>query len=614
MRRFKVPPLLVLCAAIAFTVAAALLANGAAMRAGLERLGDAARHRLDMITAQLDGEQARFGYLPSLLEMSPSVFELLKTPDNAPLRDEVNRYLQGINATAGADTLYVLDGNGRGVAASDWNEFSTPIGVDLSFRPYVQDALTLGHGRFYGVGVTSKRAGFYLAYALLQDGKQRGVATVKVDLEDMERGWRKFPGDVLVVDERGVIILSSREEWKFRPLQPLAPQVLAEIARTRPYGDADLKPMAWKVGERPAGDASLVSVDGHGYLVTARPANAKQWQLLVVDDTTPVKTDARHSWEVAALSMMLVWMLGAMLWQRQRAVRQKLASRAALQQAHDSLETKVELRTAELLGANAKLADEVEARKAIETDLRETQSELVHAGKMAALGQMSAGMVHELNQPLGALRTLSDNACVLLDKERIDDARGNLQRIAHLVDRLGRLTYQLKAFAHKTEAPRVPVAIQTVVNNANFLVSHRLRANGVELDVQIEPPELAVLAEEARLEQVLANLMGNASDAMASSPVRRLRVEGSAADGQCRIAVSDTGPGIREDVLPRLFEPFTTTKPAGEGLGLGLMISAHIVREFGGTLKAFNLDTGGACFVIEMPLATTPPSPRRNSN
>ena len=119
LRRFKVPPLLVLCAAIAFTVAAALLANGAAMRAGLERLGDAARHRLDMITAQLDGEQARFGYLPSLLEMSPNVFELLKTPDNAPLRDEVNRYLQGINATAGADTLYVLDGNGRGVAASD---------------------------------------------------------------------------------------------------------------------------------------------------------------------------------------------------------------------------------------------------------------------------------------------------------------------------------------------------------------------------------------------------------------------------------------------------------------------------------------------------------------
>lgn len=614
MRRLKVkPPLLALGAALAFTVAAALLVNGAAMRSGLERLGEAARHRLDMITTQLDGEQARFGYLPSLLEMTPTVFELLKTPDDAPLRDEVNRYLQGINATAGSATLYVLDSNGRGVAASDWNEVSTPIGVDLSFRPYVQDALSLGHGRFYGVGVTSKRAGYYLAFALLQDGQQRGVATVKVDLEGMERGWRKFPGDVVVVDERGVIILSSREQWRFRPLQPLAPQVLAAIASTRPYGDANLKPMAWKINEKPAADTSLVNVEGRSYLVTARPVNMNQWQLLVLDDTMPVKTDARHSWEVAALGMLLIWMIGALLWQRQRAVRQKLASRAALQRAHDSLETKVELRTAELLGANARLANEVEARKAIETDLRETQSELVHAGKMAALGQMSAGMVHELNQPLGAMRTLSDNACVLLDQQRIDDARGNMQRIAHLVDRLGRLTYQLKAFAHKTEVPRVPVAILTVVNNAKFLVSHRLRANGVELDVQIESPALAVLAEEARLEQVLANLMGNASDAMATSPVRRLQVEASAVGDQCRIAVSDTGPGIREDVLPRLFEPFTTTKPAGEGLGLGLMISAHIVREFGGSLKAENMETGGACFVIEMPLAPSP-STRRDSN
>jgi two-component system C4-dicarboxylate transport sensor histidine kinase DctB len=296
-------------------------------------------------------------------------------------------------------------------------------------------------------------------------------------------------------------------------------------------------------------------------------------------------------------------LLALVLWQRQRAVRQKLAGRTALQVAHDSLESKVVARTAELRSTVVLLGEEVEVRKAVEADLRATQSELVHAGKMAALGQMSAGVVHELNQPLGALRTLSDNACVLLEQNRLNDVRGNLQRIAHLVDRLGRLTYQLKAFAHKASAQCVPVDLQQVIANAQFLVSQRLRDNSVELVVQVQPLDLAAVAEGARLEQVLVNLMGNAIDAMLASPLRCLRVEasvvGTALD-HCLIRVSDTGPGVRADILPRLFEPFITSKPAGAGLGLGLMISAHIVREFGGSLRVCQMDGAGACFEIEL--------------
>jgi two-component system C4-dicarboxylate transport sensor histidine kinase DctB len=254
----------------------------------------------------------------------------------------------------------------------------------------------------------------------------------------------------------------------------------------------------------------------------------------------------------------------------------------------------------------ARLGEEVAIRKTIEADLLATQGELIHAGKMAALGQMSAGMVHELNQPLGALRTLSDNACVLLDQDRLTEVRSNMQRIAHLVDRLGRLTYQLKAFAYKTRQTRVPVVLQQVIANAQFLVSERLRENGVELIVRVHPAELTAWAEEARLEQVLVNLLGNAVDVMAGSPLRRLCVEASvletAAD-RCAIKVSDTGPGILADILPRLFEPFVTSKPAGTGLGLGLMISAHIVLELGGSLRAENIDGAGACFTIELPLA-----------
>lgn len=572
-------------ASLAIIGAAALVAHEAAMRSGIDRLRAVAGHRLDMVGVGLESDLARFEYLPSLLEMTPSVFALLDSPANAALRGEVNHYLQGINATAGASNLYVLDSSGVALAASDWNESGTPVGADLSFRPYVKQALAQGRGRFYGVGITSKRAGYYLSYALRQQGRQRGVAAVKVDLEEAERAWKNLPGNVLLADERGVVILSSRKDWKFRPLAPLAPAVLADIASTRPYGEAKLQPLDWRESGGEAGDAAMVQLGGTRYLTSARPLGRTSWRLIALDDMAPVRADARNLAITAALGTSVLLLLLTVLWQRQRAVRYKLANRAALQAAHDSLEAKVVERTAEL---------------------RAAQDELVHAGKMAALGQMSAGMVHELNQPLGALRTLSDNACVLLDQDRLRDVRGNLRRIAHLVDRLGRLTHQLKAFAHKASPSREPVNLRQVVSNAQFLVSQRLRDNGVEMVVEV-PAGMAVMAEEARLEQVLVNLLGNAIDAMSASPTRRVRVVADVsgpAEGSCLIQVCDTGPGIRADILPRLFEPFITTKPAGAGLGLGLMISAHILREWGGTLRAHNMQAGGACFAIELAVAT----------
>jgi two-component system, NtrC family, C4-dicarboxylate transport sensor histidine kinase DctB len=593
-------------ASLVIIAATAAAAHDAAMRSGLERLRNAAGHRLDMVSAGLESDLARFEYLPSLLEMTPSVFALLDAPAHPALRDEVNRYLQGINAMAGASNLYVLDLSGVGLAASDWKESGTPVGADLSFRPYVKEALANGRGRFYGVGVTSKRAGYYLSYALQRGGRQRGVAAVKVDLEDAERAWKRLSGNVLLVDERGVVILSSRDDWKFRPLAPLAAGVLEDIASTRPYGEAKLTPLHWRESGDRVGDAALVSLDGAGYLSLARPLRRAGWSLIALDEVGHVRADARNFAFTAALASSVLLLLAALWWQRQRAVRQKLASRAALQTAYDSLETKVLERTTELSSANALLGAEVEARKAIEADLRATQGALVHAGKMAALGQMSAGMVHELNQPLGALRTLSDNACVLLEQHRLGDVRGNLERVSHLVDRLGRLTHQLKAFAYKASPSPEPVDLRQVISNAQFLVSQRLRDNGVEMFVEL-PAGLCAMAEEARLEQVLLNLLGNAIDAMAGSAPRSLRIAVAHSDtvaGRCIIRVCDTGPGIQPKILPRLFEPFVTSKPAGAGLGLGLMISAHIVREWGGSLTAHNLQGGGACFAIELSVAT----------
>ncbi len=568
-------------AALCLVLAAAYGGYQVVLQTGLSRLRDAAEHRLDMLATGLDANLSRFDYLPALLEMTPVVPALLEAPADVQLRDTVSRYLNGVNASVGAEMLYVLDPHGTSLAASDWQEPGTTIGQDLSFRPYVVDAIKAGRGRFYGVGITSRKPGYYLSYALRRGERLRGVAAVKVNIEDAERAWRKLPGDVLLVDERGVVILSTRDDLKYRPLAPLQATQRADVQRSRPYGDAGLHPLDWTAQAALAADAQLVALEGRAHLASSRMLQQTPWRLIALDELAPVHTMARYAAVTASLAMAVAVLGVVTLWQRQRAVRLKLASRAALQAAHDSLESTVVARTAQL---------------------RAAQTDLVHAGKLAALGQMSAGMVHELNQPLTAMRTLSHSAGILLDKQRPDDVRDNLQRITGMVDRLARLTSQLKTFAHKSDAPRVAVSLARSIADAQAVVGTELKIHDVDFIADVQPPGLSVMADEAALASVLINLMRNAIDAVQGTPQRMLCVRARASGDRVILTITDTGPGIRADILPRLFEPFVSSKPVGAGLGLGLVISAQLVRGLGGTLEAANCEAGGAQFTIDLPM------------
>lgn len=571
-------------AAAALVAAAAYAGHRLTLQAGLARLQEAAVHRLDMLTTGLDADLLRFDYLPALLEMTPAVPALLDTPSDRTLRDTVNRYLNGVNATAGAEMLYVLDAGGVSLAASDWDQPGTTIGQDLSFRPYVVQAMQRGRGSFYGVGITSRRPGYYLSYALRRGERTRGLVTVKVDIERAEQAWRKVPGDALLVDERGVVILSTRENLKYRPLEPLSAAQRAEVERSRPYGSGALQPLPWAVTSALSASTQLVALDGVAYLASSRALQHAPWRLITLDDPEPERVVARYA-AVTAGSAMAVLLLAGLAWgERRRAVRQKLANQAALQAAHDNLESTVVARTEQL---------------------RAAQSELIHSGKLAALGQMSAGMVHELNQPLTALRTLSDSAAILLDQDRHDDVRANLRRITGTVDRLGRLTSRLKTFAHKSDAPLAPVLLARSVADAQALLGAELKDRKVGLEVDIEPASLSVLAEESAIGSVIINLMRNAIDAMQDQPRPVLEIRARAQGERTAITVSDNGSGIRADILTKLFEPFVTSKPAGAGLGLGLVISAQLVRAVGGTLEASNRAEGGARFTIHLPTAPT---------
>ncbi|WP_347337150.1 sensor histidine kinase [Bradyrhizobium lablabi] len=556
-----------------------------AFHRGLDHLHVAAQQRLAVEAARLDGHLSRFEYLPSLLETSPSVFRLLGDPSDGALQQSVSLYLKSINLLAGADNLYVLSVSGEALAAADFEDPGTPVGRNLSYRPYVSKALASGRGAFFGVGITSARAGYYLSYALKDGGVTKGIAVVKVNLDSFERAWRDTEGDVVLVDERQVAILASRDEWRYRPMAPLSREMRDDIARFKPYGNHELRPLGWTVVAQSSGGAARVSTEsGTAYRISELPINRGLWKLVLLDDEAPVRQTALIIGAMSGLASLAALLALGLVLQRRRAIKQRLANQAALQAANDMLETRVQERTAEL---------------------RATQDELVHAGKLAALGQMSAGIVHELNQPLAALQTASDNAILLVDRGSIGDARGNLIRIGELVRRLGRLTSQLRVFAYKSNSPLDAVSVEQAVAESLKILAARVKDGAVDVSTEIDA-NLCVVADQTRLEQLLGNIVGNALDAVEGAGkksilIRAARDEGHG--GRCLITISNSGPPIAPDVLQRIFEPFVTTKPAGKGLGLGLMLSNHIARSFGGELRARNLAPVGAEFVVVLPLA-----------
>jgi C4-dicarboxylate-specific signal transduction histidine kinase len=261
-------------------------------------------------------------------------------------------------------------------------------------------------------------------------------------------------------------------------------------------------------------------------------------------------------------------------------------------------------RTADLVATNKQLNREIAERERAELVLRKAQEQLIHAGKMAALGQMSAGITHELNQPLAALRTLSDNARVLLAANRTGEVQSNLTLISQLTERMAKITGQLKAFARKSPLQLSRVSVRHSLGNALALLEQRLRTGRIVITQDLPENDVEVLGDPNRLEQVLVNLIVNALDAMHSADARHLHIAVSERAGRVSIAVRDSGTGIAADVLPQLFEPFVTTKEPGAGLGLGLAISSGIIGEFGGSLVAANRPEGGAEFTIDLASAT----------
>ncbi|WP_370676006.1 ATP-binding protein [Pleomorphomonas sp. PLEO] len=585
---------LVLPAILALALALSFVGFKVSEGTSIDHLVERGRQRLDLYETSLEREIDKYAFFPATLGLERDVVDLLVN-GGEELTQRINRYLAELNKRAGSLSIYVLDSRGHVIATSNWDQPDSFIGEDLSYRPYFHDAMVKRTGRFFGIGTTRGEPGYYLSSPIFVDDHSVGVAVVKVSLEQLEQSWSTVEAPVLVTDENGVVILASVPSWKFTTLVPLTQERRGELAQSLHYNARPLPPLGLRSQGavefdkaeivqlvRPDIEASQTFPVSGLFLSQSEPLRGTDWRLTVLSPFGDLRTMAWLNAALAAAAGVILCIAVIALYLRRVRLWERLRAREALQRAHDELERKVEERT---------------------RTLKEAQDELVHAGKLAVIGQMSAGLAHELNQPLAALHTLSDNTVKFMQRGLLEEAESNLTLISELVTHMGTLTSQLKSFARKsTGAPR-PVEVRPSLENALFFLDRRLSQRSIRPEIDIDSGDLAVLADPNRLEQILVNVLANAIDAVDGVEAPRLSLSARRDGDRVRIEVRDNGPGFSESVRTRLFEPFFTTKDSGGGLGLGLAISAGIARDFGGSLSAVNLDHGGALFVLDLPYA-----------
>ncbi|AMT90509.1 MULTISPECIES: ATP-binding protein [Pseudomonas] len=563
---------------IAGTVIAATLAMRHAERQALEEDAARANQQLGLYANSLHTLIDRYRALPAVLALDPQLRSALAGPVDAAQQAALNVKLEKINGAAQSSTLELLDRTGLAVAASNWRLPSSYVGHNYGFRPYFSQTRTQGTGRFYAVGVTSGIPGYFLSSAVLGDNDEfLGAMVVKLEFPELEREWSQGSDTLLVSDARGIIFIANQPGWRYRALRPLSADDLAEIKTTRQYDKQSLIPLTHLPLRRFDDNSDLRRVEGPqgtaDYLWESLPLTTEGWTLHLLRRPQVAFEDLRN----AALAAAGVWLalvfLLLFLNQRWRLAKVRQRNR-------EELERLVEERT---------------------RDLRTAQEGLVQSAKLAALGQMSAALAHEINQPLTAQRMQLATLRLLLEHGRVDDAYKALKPVDDMLTRMAALTGHLKTFARKSPSGlRERLDLATVVDQSLQLLDARLRDEQVSLVLHLTRPAW-VRGDAIRLEQVLINLLRNALDAMQGKACKRLEIRLEADEQLWRLSVSDNGGGIAEEHLGQVFDPFFTTKPVGDGLGLGLAVSFAIVHESGGRLSVENGDHG-AVFSLTLPI------------
>ncbi len=485
--------------------------------------------------------QSRTLALESILDRQRAVVAVLAddamvkaalTGPDAPERVAVSPKLERLRQETQSTVLYLMDDQGQTIAASNWNQPDSFVGHDYSFRTYFRGALTAPTAMEFALGTVSREPGLYLSHVVREGTTLLGVAVVKVEFDALEAAWARSPNLTHVSDAQGRVIITTQPERRFAPVPPVPQETLPITMPVRTTG----------------------------------------WTLTLLMPTTEARQTASYAAGAAFLAMLLL--LGA-TEQLRRARRRELHKAEAEQAYRARLEQAVAERTREL-------SEEIRERQAAEHRLSRMQADLVQANKLATLGQITAGVAHEINQPLATIRLLAENGKDLLPAP--GPAGDNLARITRMADRIGQITDQLRNFARKATGEIGPVPLRQVIDASLLLTASRRKSNDMPIHVPPIPDDLSVRGEQVRVEQILVNLLTNALEAQERVKDPWIRLEYDVLPDHVVVSITDNGPGLPGQIVPQLFLPFVTSKT--RGLGLGLLISRDIARDFGGDLVA----------------------------
>jgi two-component system C4-dicarboxylate transport sensor histidine kinase DctB len=532
-----------------------------------EQARKSADETLNVQIESLNGLLNKFRSLPPILSRQQDMVNLFRADfPRDKIRDKLTQlaYFSGARDVA----LYSLDG---GYYASAREVFTRSLRASKNSEQLLIAPTESRLGRATLLFETRDRL---YGFSSLVGGVNQpvGIVVFFVDLSTIENAWALSRLPIFVTNQNDQIILSNVAEWRGKYLKDA---IVIETASPQVYFEKELR------------DAEPI----------VKPLTLLEWDMHVLGLTPTLNKTKRYAVLLSFLVTITV-ALALILFVRRRdaAIQAERLERAnALR-----LERLVQRRTRDLNDSNISLQKEIDERKLAEERLIKAQEEVVRAAKLAAIGQMSATLSHEYNQPLAAIGTYAENAEKFLELQKPDRASENLGFIRQQVERMGALSRTLLGFARKPDSESHPVSLHAVIDESVLLCSPRARKSTVELQIEKPAHPLFVLGGKIRLTQVFVNLITNAIDATASRDDALVRLRVSESNHQVIVQVADNGSGIDPEIAQQIFEPFFTTKEAGVGLGIGLSIVSDLVREFGGTIAVSDSDLGGASFRVSL--------------
>ena len=552
---------------VVLAVVTVFFTNRALTHRFTENTRNRAELRLTLYSGNLLSELRQNAIVPQLLARDPTLIAALNSSNYALSTQRLISFVEEI----GAASLTLMDRDGRTVAATDRNL----LGQNHRSAPYFVDALRAPDTVF--TVLEREVGGYRFTYSrrLESGGNVVGVIVAEVDLRKFERAWAGISDAVLVTDSAGTIILATEPRWRGLTEN--------EALEREPAGSAILRAITTTA------DWSSLPVDAYlqGEAVMRMEARVafRGWRMASFTTYSSVREKVNG---VLALEIMGFAILLALAFY---FLSRKTASRMVFFQAE----------SAELRALNARLQREIAERKRMQETLAVAEQTLAQSSKLAALGEMSAAVSHELNQPLAAMKTYLAGAGLLLRRNRPDEALSSFQRIDDLIERMGAITRQLKSYARKGGDALAPVNMGDALASALAMMEPQLRQRHVKITRVLPEGPVQVMGDRMRIEQVLINLLRNALDAVEANDDPQIDILLSAGE-TATLTVRDNGHGIED--LDTLFEPFYTTKQPGDGIGLGLAISSGIVNDLGGRLTARNAEAGGAVFEMQLPILT----------